>query len=95
MELVKFLGVVGIVLMIVEYAEPIEWIKVYFNISEKSNPKQLYKQLLKKLLNCCLCTGTWVGAAFYLNVYWAVIIAFSSEIAYNLLRKLNQILFVK
>jgi len=95
METIKYLGVIGLVLMIIEYAAPIEWIKVYFNISESSNPKQLYKQIIRKGINCALCTGTWIGAIFYLDLYWAMVIAFSSEIAYKLLNKLNQILFVK
>lgn len=95
MELIKFLGVCGIVLMIVDMAKPIQWIKEYYGIGvndtvkiPKGSKKNLYKSMLHKLINCAMCLGFWVGLAFYLDLYFAVCISFASEILHRLLSKL-------
>lgn len=89
----KLIGITLLTCLIVEYAAPIRWIKVYFGISEQDNPKQMYKIILQKLFNCALCLGFWLGLIFYLNtdkfLYMAAIISFTSEIAY---RSLNILL---
>jgi len=88
--MVKYLGVIGLVLMIVEFATPIEWLKIHFKVDmgAKLKDNQLFRKLVQGLLNCALCTGTWVGLAFYWDLYWAMIVAFSCEIAYRLIKKL-------
>ena len=53
--MVKFLGVIGFVLMAVEYAKPIQWIKVYYKIDQGSNTKQLGRQIQRYMVKCCLC----------------------------------------
>lgn len=90
MDIVKYLGVIGIVLMVVEYADPVETLKIYFNVHQgaKLKDNQMIRKIIQALLGCALCFGFWAGLGFYLDVYWAVIIAFSSEIAYRLIAKL-------
>lgn len=89
MNVVKFLGVIGAVLMVVQFADPIKWIKKHFGLDEDTdNEKKTVKQIFQKLLNCALCFGFWMGLAFYQDFYWAVIIAFASEIAYRIIDKL-------
>jgi hypothetical protein len=89
METIKFIGVCGIVLMIVKYAQPIQWLKEYYNLHDDAVIKTgLAKQLLQKLLNCALCLGFWVGLAFYFDLYFAVCISFAAEILYRALDKL-------
>ena len=86
--MVKILGVIGIVLMIVEYAQPIQWIKAYYKLTHDLQTKNTWKLILSKMLNCSLCLGFWVGLCFYQDLYWAVIISFLSEITYRLINKL-------
>ena len=90
MEVIKFLGTIGTTLMIVQYAKPITWIKAYFRLTldSKTYDREIYRNILKSLLNCSLCTGFWVGLAFYQNFYWGVVIAFASELAWFGLGKL-------
>ena len=87
--MVKFIGVILITLLFVEYAAPIQFIKRYFNVGNLDMPKELYKQLILRLVNCNLCSGFWIGLAFYQSLYWAAIIAFCSEILNNILKRLN------
>ena len=91
MEVIKYIGVIGIVLMIVEYASPIQWLKIHFKVDQgaKLRDNQLVRKILQGLLNCALCFGFWAGLGFYQNLYWAVIISFSSEIVYRVYSKLT------
>ena len=91
--MIKLIAVIGITLMIVEFALPIQWIKVHFKLDQGSpNPKQLFKRLFKDAINCCFCLGFWIGLLFYFDLYMAVIISFSSEIAYRLYSKFNNLI---
>lgn len=88
--MVKLIGVIGIVLMAVEYAKPIQWLKIYYKVDHGSdNKKDLKRQIIQGLVNCCLCLGFWIGLTFYLDLYMAVIVSFASEIAYRLYNKLT------
>jgi hypothetical protein len=91
MDTLKYLGVIGLVLMVVEYATPIQWVKVHFKVDQgaKLKDNQLIRKLLQGMLNCALCFGFWAGLGFYQDLYWAVIISFSSEIVYRLYSKLT------
>ena len=95
MDLIKYFGVIGIVLMCVEYAQPLKWVKTYFRIDQDATLKdsEWQRKILQGMVNCCLCLGFWIGLTFYLNLYWAVIIAFSSELAYMIFNKIKLILF--
>jgi hypothetical protein len=91
--MVKFIGVIGITLMVVQYAEPIQWIKKHYGLTlDVNNDKKIYKKLLQKLLNCAFCLGFWVGLAFYWDLYWAVVISFSAELTYLIWKKITSII---
>ncbi len=87
--MVKFIGVILITLLFVEYAAPIQFIKRFFNVWTLDSPKETYKQVIQKLVGCAMCSGFWIGLAFYQSLYWAAIIAFCSEILNNILKRLN------
>jgi len=57
MDIVKYLGVIGIVLMVVEYATPIKVLKVHFKVDEDAKLKdnQLVRKIIQGLLGCSLC----------------------------------------
>lgn len=86
MDVIEILGLIGITLMIVEYAEPIQLLKRYYQVDDNSEPKQIHKRIIKGLTNCALCTGFWVGL-LSLSIYKAVIIAFLAEVTYTLLER--------
>lgn len=91
--MIKYLGVIGIVLMIVEYATPIQWIKAHYKLTHADpDPKHLGKRILKDVLNCAKCLGFWVGLVFYQDLYWAVIVSFGAEITYRLYNKLTTLI---
>ncbi len=84
----KFLGTIFIVLMIVEFAEPIQFIKRFYQIDNNSQPKELYKQVLQKFFNCALCVGFWTGLIVYQDIYMAAIISFASELAHRIVNQI-------
>lgn len=65
MEIVKFLGLLALTLLIVKEAKPVQFLKKQLKIHSESNPRDLTRQIIKELLNCCMCTGFWVGFTYY------------------------------
>ena len=92
MDVVKYLGVIGLTLMVVKYATPVEWIKEYFNVSMGSKNTNLFKIIIQGALNCAFCLGFWMGLGFYQNFYWAVIMSFSAEISCRIYNKLTELI---
>lgn len=86
----KYLGIIAITLMIVEFAEPIKWVKQWLGIDAESDPKQLGKQILRKLFNCALCTGFWVALVCTFSIYEASVMAFASELTYRLIKRIYE-----
>jgi hypothetical protein len=84
----QYLGIIAITLLIVEFAEPIEWIKKYLGISNQSDPKTLTKQVLQKLVNCSLCVGFWTGLILTFNLYEAAVLSFASELTYRIIKQI-------
>ena len=93
MELIKYFGVIGITLMIVKYALPIQWIKKHYKMDMDSNhDKHPFKKIPQKLFNCAFCLGFWVGLILYQDIYWGVVISFSAEIIYLAYNKLTNLI---
>jgi hypothetical protein len=84
----QYLGIIAITLLIVEFAEPIEWIKKFFGVSNDSEPKILIKQVLQKLVNCALCVGFWVALICTFNLYEAAVLSFASELSYRIVKQI-------
>lgn len=66
METIKFLGLLCLTWMIVEGAGSIQFFKKLLRVHPANPAKDLTRQVITKLLNCCLCTGFWVGLFYYL-----------------------------
>lgn len=80
MEIVKFIGVIIGVWYFVEGSEPIQFIKEQLSIAEGSEPKNTWLKVLRALFNCCLCSGFWIGLAYYQSIELACIVGVSSEV---------------
>ena len=83
----KFIGSIFITLLIVEYAEPIQFLKRLIGVDANSDPKQMYMKVIRGLLNCALCSGFWVGLIVYQDIYMAAIISFSAELVNKILER--------
>lgn len=88
MDIIKFLGIILFTWLFVEGAAPIQFLKEFFKVGQDSEPKQLIRQLLQKLLNCPLCLGFWFGMIGYLDFWMACIVSVSAEIISRLLNLL-------
>nr|WP_298659792.1 hypothetical protein [uncultured Flavobacterium sp.] len=66
METVKFIGLLCLTWLIVEGAEPIQFVKRVLGIHDEKMPKHWALIIITKLLACELCTGFWMGLIYYL-----------------------------
>lgn len=89
METVKFIGLICFTWLFTTGAAPIQFIKNFFGVGDKSTPKDVTRLLLQKLLNCSLCMGFWFGLIFYQNLWMACIISLTSEATHKVITKLN------
>lgn len=85
MEFVKFIGVLSLVWLFVEGAEPIQFIKAYFEVHIDSKPKHWFKYIIQQLVNCALCSGFWFGLIVYKDVMFAGLSSVASEVFYRLI----------
>ncbi len=88
MEVIKFLGLLSLVWLFAEGAEPPQFFKRFLNIGNDSNPKDTLRLLFRALLNCCLCLGFWVGLIIYKDLYMAGLVSIGSEGLSRLLKKI-------
>lgn len=66
MEAIIYLGLLALTWLIVEGAEPAQFIKRVLNLDfENKMPKKTIQIILSKLLACELCTGFWIGLGYY------------------------------
>jgi hypothetical protein len=65
MESIIFLGLLSLTYLIAEGAAPVQYLKKLLNIHNESTTTSLYKQVLKALVNCSMCSGFWIGLLFY------------------------------
>lgn len=54
-------------------------IKYIFNIDELATPDNYFLQLLQELVNCCMCSGFWIGLICTQSVLMAAIISILAE----------------
>lgn len=79
MEAIKFIGVICAVWLFVTGASIIEFIKLFIGVSNASEPKQVWKQLVQKLINCSMCVGFWFGLIIYQDFFMACIVSLTAE----------------
>ena len=60
-------------------SEPVTFIKKFFNIHNESTSRNVWTILVKKLVNCNLCSGFWIGLIYYQNLLYASIVSISAE----------------
>ena len=65
METIKFVGLLAMTWLIVEGAEPVQFLKRVLGISVEPMPKKWGLIILAKILDCELCTGFWIGLIYY------------------------------
>lgn len=87
-NLLIFLGLCIASWLIVEGAEPIQWIKHYLKIDDDAEYLNDFQWFFKKLFNCFLCTGFWIGICFYWSFPIACIVSLMSEIGGRLINKI-------
>lgn len=75
-EFVRFSGIICLVYLFVT-AQPIYWIK----------EKLFIKGVLRELLDCCMCSGFWIGLIFYQDVLSACLVSVFSEGLYRVFNK--------
>ena len=82
----KFIGIILITLLIVEYAAPVQSIKRWCRIANESKPKYLFGEAMQKLFNCAQCVGFWSGLIVYQDLYMAAIVSFSGEVLHRIVK---------
>lgn len=85
--LLTFLGINILTWLIVIGAEPIQYTKHLINIANDNEYRNDFQWFFKKLFNCFLCTGFWVGVFYYQSLPIACITSLSSEIIGRLINK--------
>lgn len=79
MEVTKFIGLICFTWLFTVGAAPVQFVKRLFEVSNKCEPKAVYKQVTQKLINCSMCMGFWIGLIFYQDIWMACIISLTAE----------------
>lgn len=97
METIKFIGLLAMTWLIVEGAEPIQFLKRVLKINSESTTTQTkwYRVIIIKLLACELCTGFWVGFIYYFYSGYEsfILLACITSIASELFARVINFLF--
>ncbi len=86
MEVINFIGILSITWLFATGAGSVKFFKNLFDIGPLSQPKQLWKQVAQELVNCSMCSGFWIGLAYYQSFILACIVSISAELFTRLLR---------
>lgn len=79
-DIITFFGILCCVWLFTKGSQPIEFIKKLFNIHNTSNSRNTFVIIIRKLVNCSLCSGFWIGLVCYWSLPMAALVAISSEI---------------
>lgn len=88
MEIIKFIGVLLLVIYFVDLAQPIQFIKKILNIHPTTKSESPTTHAIVKLVSCAKCSGFWIGLIIYHDIWMALIVSISSEILHRLSKKL-------
>ena len=92
MEVINFIGILSVTWLWVEGAASIQFIKNFMGIGQSSTPKNLILTVIQKLVNCSMCSGFWIGLAYYQNFLMACCVSISAELFQRLIKQiLNRI----
>jgi hypothetical protein len=85
MAIIHYIGLICFTWLFATGADPIQFIKNFFKVGNDSEPKDITRQLLQKLLNCSMCMGFWFGLIYYQNFLLACVVSISAELFSRLL----------
>lgn len=88
METINFIAILAITWLFTTGAGSVQFIKDFFKVGNMSTPKGLTMAVIQKLINCSMCSGFWIGLAYYQNFLMACIVSISAEIFSRLLNLL-------
>lgn len=88
MEIINFIGILSVTWLWVEGAASIQFLKHLINIGSLSNPKSLTLTVIQKLVNCSMCSGFWIGLAYYQNFLMACCVSISAELFQRLIKQI-------
>jgi len=97
MEYIKFIGLLCLVYLFIEGSGPIQFLKKLLNIHNDSDSNNITLIVLKKLVNCSLCSGFWLGLLYYFELIpsFVLIASFASvsaEIFYRIYKRMTSII---
>ena len=85
MAIINFIGILSVTWLFTTGASAVQFLKNFGNIGNMSSPKNLTLQIIQKLVNCSMCSGFWIGLAFYQNFLMACCVSISAELYSRLL----------
>lgn len=65
METIKFLGLLAFTWLFVYGSAPIQFGKMLLGLTQESEIRNTWMKVLRKLVNCSLCSGFWIALLFY------------------------------
>ena len=80
METIKFIGILCATWLFVVGAKPIAFIKDQLKLGNLDEPKPIIMKAIRSLINCSMCSGFWIGLAYYQDFLMACIVSIAAEI---------------
>lgn len=65
MGIIIYLGLLSATWLFVEGAAPLQFIKKILNLHNESKVKNTWWSVIRKLVNCFMCMGFWIGLIYY------------------------------
>ncbi len=88
-NIINFIGILCLTWLFTTGSKPIEFAKKFLQIAEDSDPKDITRKVIAKLINCDLCSGFWIGLIFYQNLLLACIVSITAELFGRLINKIG------
>ena len=87
MEIVYFIGILACVWLFVTGADSVDFIKEIFKVHSGTKTNNVVLKVISKLVNCCLCSGFWIGLVYYHSFEMACLVSVSSEVFSRLIKR--------
>lgn len=79
-SIINIIAIACLSFLFAKGAEPIQWIKTLCKVDSDAAYINKVQWFFVKLLNCCLCSGFWIGLIITQSLYLACIISVLSEL---------------
>lgn len=80
------LGLLCLTWLFVKGSEPLQFLKKLVNLHNDTPLRNVWMIVLRKLVNCSLCSGFWIGLIYYQNILSASLFAICAEVFDRLLK---------